>query len=403
MKKILLLLIAVFIFSQNYAQDKINISAEIRGRTEYDNRDFNSNKEAFFFTGLRSRLGAAFMPQSDLTGFIQIQDSRTFGTEPNTLADTKNVDLHQAYIDVRNIFDMPLSFKGGRMEFNLGPQRLIGSVGWSNIARSFDGGILTYQAENINLHGFAFQISESFLEGDSLDQALAGIFADLNLVENYTIQPFVIFENILKNDNLDRYTFGFYVKGSSGNIFHETEFAYQTGKILAGGRGQDISAMMAALNVGYKFEGEQKPTLILGIDYLSGDDNFTDDDYKVFNTLYATNHKYYGYMDFFTILPQHTYGAGLTDIHAKFAFLPFEKVTAGLNFHIFNSAADYTLLNGNTATSFGTEADLTIGYQSSENLNITGGFSLFSPGEIFEETRGSDTSTWMYLMTTFSF
>ncbi|OGU34523.1 MAG: hypothetical protein A2068_04500 [Ignavibacteria bacterium GWB2_35_6b] len=403
MKKLILLFLTAVTFSQNYAQDKINISAEIRGRSEFDNRDFNSDKSGFFFTGLRSRLGAAFMPQSDLSGFIQIQDSRTFGTEPNTLADTKNVDLHQAYVDVRNIFGMPLSFKGGRMEFNLGPQRLIGSVGWNNVSRSFDGGVLSFQAEKINLHAFAFQLGEMFLEGDSLDQTLGGVFADLNLVENYTIQPFVIVESILKTDNLDRYTLGFYVKGNSGNIFHETEFAYQAGTMLASGRKQDINALMAALNVGYKFEGEQKPTLIIGIDYLSGDDNFTDDDYKVFNTLYATNHKYYGYMDFFVNLPPNTYEAGLTDIHAKFAFLPFEKVTAGLNLHIFNSSADYTLLNGNTAKSFGTEADFTIGYQSSENLNVTGGFSFFSPGEIFEETRGSDTSTWMYLMTTFSF
>ena len=307
-----------------------------------------------------------------------------------------------AYIDVKNIFNLPLSFKGGRIEFNLGPQRLIGSVGWNNVGRSFDGGVLSYSFEKINLHAFAFQIAESFLEGDSLDQTLGGIYADLNLVENYTIQPFIIVESILRTDNLDRYTLGFYVKGRSGNLFHETEFAYQTGKMLVSGRAQDISAMMGALNVGYKFGGEQNPILILGIDYLSGDDNFADNDYKAFNTLYATNHKYYGYMDYFVNLPANTNGAGLTDIHAKFAFQPFEKINAGLNFHIFNSSADYNLLKGNSSTSYGNELDLTISYKSSDNLNVTGGFSLFLPGEIFEETRGSDTSTWMYLMTTFS-
>ena len=402
MKKVILLLLSAFMFSQNYAQDIVNFSAEIRGRSEFDNRDFNSNKDGYFFTGLRSRLGATLTPQYDVTGFIQLQDTRNFGSEPSTLSDTKNLDLHQAYLKVENIFNLPLSFKGGRMEFNLGPQRLIGAVGWSNIGRSFDGGILSYAFEKVSLHAFGFQIAESFLEGDSLDQTLGGIYADFNLVENYTIQPFIIAESILKTDNLDRYTLGFYVKGSSGRLFHETEFAYQTGKMFAGGRAQDINALMAALNVGYKFGGMQNPTVILGVDYLSGDDNSADNDYKVFNTLYATNHKYYGYMDYFINLPASTYNSGLTDIHAKFAFQPFEKINAGLNFHIFQSSVEYALQNGETSTSFGSEADLTISYKSSENLSVTGGFSLFSPGKIFEETKGKDSSTWMYLMTSFS-
>lgn len=402
MKKVILILLIAITIKQSYAQEKVSFSAEIRARSEYENRDFNSGKDAFMFTGLRTRLGVSFNPSDNLTGFIQIQDSRNLGSEPSTLSDTKNLDLHQAYFEVKNIFGLPLSFKGGRMEFNLGPQRLIGAVGWSNIGRSFDGGFFTYKTSKINIHAFGFQINESFLEGDSLDQGLGGIYADLNIVENYSIQPFVLVENIMKTENLDRYTIGFYVKGNSGNFFHETEFAYQTGRILASGRNQDIGAMMAALNIGYKFGGAHNPALILGIDYLSGDNNLGDNDYKTFNTLYATNHKYYGYMDFFVNLPQNTYGAGLTDIHAKFAFQPFNIITAGLNFHVFNSSEDYTLLNGNSSKSFGTETDLTITYKSSDNLNVTGGFSLFTPGEIFEETKGSDTSTWMYLMAAFS-
>ena len=43
----------------------------------------------------------------------------------------------------------------------------------------------------------------------------------------------------------------------------------------------------------------------------------TDKKYNVFNTLYATNHKYYGFMDYFIDIPRHTYGLGLIDIHAK--------------------------------------------------------------------------------------
>ncbi len=73
---------------------------------------------------------------------------------------------------------------------------------------------------------------------------------------------------------------------------------------------------MFALNIKYKFDSPVKPTIGVGIDYLSGDDG-TDDDYNVFNTLYATNHKYYGFMDYFINLPNDTYGKGLMDYTCK--------------------------------------------------------------------------------------
>ena len=54
---------------------------------------------------------------------------------------------------------------------------------------------------------------------------------------------------------------------------------------------------MFALNFKYSFKSPVKPAIGVGIDYLSGDDGQDADKYKVFNTLYATNHKYYGFMD----------------------------------------------------------------------------------------------------------
>jgi len=59
------------------------------------------------------------------------------------------------------------------------------------------------------------------------------------------------------------------------------------------------------------------PVLSAGVDYLSGDDGEDETKYKVFNTLYATNHKFYGFMDYFLNLPVHTYGKGLMDMHGK--------------------------------------------------------------------------------------
>ena len=57
--------------------------------------------------------------------------------------------LHQAYFSVNKLFDLPLNLKLGRMELSYGPQRLIGAVGWHNVGRSFDGGILQLNTEKV--------------------------------------------------------------------------------------------------------------------------------------------------------------------------------------------------------------------------------------------------------------
>ncbi len=118
MKKVtLLFLLFSFIFSGlALAQDNVKVNAQIRPRFQYDDKDFNSNIGANSYTELRSRLGAMFSPSENLTGFIQIQDSRRFGSEASTLSDTKNLDLHQAFFNIKSIFNLPFNLKVGRME-----------------------------------------------------------------------------------------------------------------------------------------------------------------------------------------------------------------------------------------------------------------------------------------------
>ena len=176
MKKMIFTILVFFIALQyNHAQDNVDFSGQLRIRSHFDDRDFNSDKDGFTFTEMRTRVGAKFSPYSDLTAFFQIQDSRIFGTEPNTLTSTQNIDLHQAYFLAKNVFNVPLEIKAGRMEFNLGPQRLIGAVGWHNTGRSFDGGLATFRSKKADLHAFGFQVNETFNEGDSLDQSLGGV------------------------------------------------------------------------------------------------------------------------------------------------------------------------------------------------------------------------------------
>lgn len=398
MKKIIFLfLLFSFVFSGfALAQDKVNVNAQIRPRVQYNDKDFNSNTDANSFTELRSRLGVLYSPSENLTGFVQIQDSRRFGTEPNTLSSMANLDLHQAYFKIDNFFKLPINIKIGRMELSYGAQRLIGAVGWHNVGRSFDGSVIKLVTKSVNIDFIAARTNESGFAGDSLDTFLYSAYGDLMIADRLNIQPFVIAEYKAKAD-FNRYTIGIYMgcKDKKKAFQHELDAAYQLGTQNAT---QDISAFMVAYNFGYTLNSKVKPTFGAGIAYLSGDDGKDADKYKVFNTLYATNHKFYGYMDYFLNIPTHTYGLGLMDIHVKASIVPIQKLKVALAFHMFNANADYTLIDGSTSTSFGSEIDLTLSYKYNSNVKFVGGFSFFAPGDIFKETKGEDSSMWTYLM-----
>ncbi|MAT57260.1 MAG: hypothetical protein CMF23_04755 [Ignavibacteriae bacterium] len=398
MKKLFAVIALLFIGGLTVAQNLPAISAEIRPRFNIDNRDFNSNTKSHSYTEMRSRLGADFNAFENLNMFVQVQDSRIWGTEPSTLTNTSNVDLHQAYFQLSDFFKLPLDLKVGRMEVKYGPERLIGAVGWSNVGRSFDGAILKYKRNNFTIDFFALKEAESMQLNDTLDASVYGAYSNVKVGESYSIQPFVIYYNSEKASYpFENITAGLYVTGKSGGFFHETEFAYQTGK-RKDNVDLKLNALMAALNLGYNFDAKVKPYVKAGVDYLSGDNDPTDNKVKVFNTLFATNHKYYGYMDYFINIPADTYGLGLMDIHASVGLTPFENFGIDVKGHLFNSAEDFVLINGSTTKSFGTEIDITLKYKYNKAVGFEAGLGFFSPGDIFKETRGPDSSTWFYLM-----
>ncbi len=398
MKKFFAIIIFIFSFMNLYSQENLKFSLQIRPRFEIDNKDFKSSTNPNTFTQLRTRLGLSFRPVKNLNGFIQIQDSRTFGEEQSTLFNSKNLDVHQAYFVINDIFNLPLDIKIGRMELLYGSEKFIGPVGWSNIGRAFDGGVITYKNKKVKVDLFVIREFEKFNPADSMDQNIYGIFTDLYFIENYQIQPFVIWQRVNPTNYLDRATAGVFVKGDLGRFQHELDFGYQFGKAFLSNRKQDVNALTFSISGNYTFKKDCKPTIGLQFDYASGDNNPADNNYKTYTTLYPTGHKFYGYMDYFVNLQNDTYGLGIMDFVAKGGFSPLSGLALNLNYHLFKSAEDYKLPSNSTTNNFGSEFDLIINYKYNDYASFEGGASLFLPGDIFKEKRGKDNSTWFYIM-----
>jgi len=390
-------LILLFIVTLS-AQEQLKFSAQLRPRFIVDNKNFDSNLSPDTYAEMRSRLGVQFTPTDDLTLFFQLQDARTFGEEPGTISNLKNVDIHQAYFKIDNLFDLPLSLKAGRMQAPYGTERIIARNNWNNIGRSFDGAVLQIDfctPCEMKLDLFAFRVGESGFPEDSLDQNVLGAFGEFEIIEKHKLQPFVIYySSAAATYPFNMSAVGAYLNGNINGFNHTAEFISQFGDERENGP-KSLSAYFIGYNATYTFNNVVKPYLSAGVEIYSGDDDLTDDKYKEFNRWFGAGHKYLGYMDYF---PRYTFGRGLVDIHVKAGLKPTEKLSIKTALHIFNSDADYILIDGSTTNRFGTEVDIVANYKYNSYLTFESGASLFVPGEIFKERFGDDISTWFYLM-----
>ncbi len=359
----------------------LKFSGQIRQRYEMVDKDFADTTGFNNSNYLRTRFAVSY-ENEDMSSFVQLQDSRIFGSETNTLTDgtADALDVHQAYFKLNNLFGLGLSAKVGRFEAIYGPQRLIGAVGWHNVGRSFDGVVFNYSNNLANVDFFNYKQVEAGMVDDEGDFNVRGAYANLKLIEGHSTQAFAIQDG-------ERMTLGGYGKGAFAGVGYEAEFATQSG---VKSDDVDYGGMMYAFNGGIKVAGI---TVSAGLDFVSGDDPSTTDVNESFNTLYATNHKYYGYMDYFLNLPVHTADLGLQDIHVKVSGVKVAGHVVNAAYHMFNA--------DQSSDSFGNELDVTIVKKYADNVKFVAGYSIFMPGKL--KAEDGSNSSFAYLMTIVNF
>lgn len=400
--------------AQENQKEQIAFSAQIRNRGEVDSRTFDSKANSYDY--LRTRLGVKFTPLENYSAFVQFQDSRVFGAagKGSTTTDTNQVGLHQAYFQINKFLWNPIELKVGRMELNYGDQRLIGALDWSNTARSFDGAVVTFRF-NDRMHldvigmkieeaGKPYASADTNLIEDKEDRDFGGLYGVHKYSEAVQVDYYVLSVADLTRDvatgkkELEQVTVGVFARGDVGDFGYKTELAFQTGQQA----GLDIAAYMVSGGVGYSMkESAWKPSFWIGADVLSGDNDAADDKYEVFNTLFATNHKFYGYMDYFLDLPKHTMGLGLQDFMVKTKCQPWKGSYLALDYHYFMSAKK----NAAGENKFGQEIDLTGGFKFNDHFSFDLGAAVFLPDDLMKARFGgrNDIGYWSYLTMMFSF
>jgi len=378
---------------------QVTFSGEVRLRGEWDGRTAGVGDDAATLS--RIRLGARVAALDWVAAFAQIQDARAWGTEGNTLTDASadQLDLHQGYVELGR--GERLRGRLGRQELLVGDERLVGAVGWTNTGRVFDGARLYGKVGAAEWSAFWMNVAEQdallttgldpqvnqgnqatgadgWLVGGFLAYALGGATAELTVLAD---------RNAVTAES---YTVNARVHGTAGVLLFDAAAAYQFGP--------DRAAHFASGKAGSAFG---PGTVAVQVDYLSGDDDPAAGDAKAFNTLYATNHKYYGYMDYFLNIPGQMNQAGLVDAMLRASVDPTAATRVRADLHHFRAVEDR-----GQGTTLGTELDLVGTWALGAPAALEVGGALFFPSDPIGQfglpafNGGIDPTYWGYVQLT---
>ena len=408
---LVVLLLVLFETEMAVAQmaDKVAFSGQIRHRSEYSAKDFNADIDNPLFSILRTRLNVGVNATDDVKAFIQFQDSRTWGGgDPTAARGTMDgsapaFDVHQAYFSVSNVFETQLSAKIGRQEINVGNQRLVGAVGWHNIGRTFDAARFSYTSEAAAFDVFAARLVGAV--GTPIGQNLYGVVGSFPLAEGQKVEGLFLMDNNTTAVNggtddgenvLQRFTAGAAFNGKASAFDYELEAYYQAGDQLEASTGKlgSIGAYLASARVGYVLNADNGLKIGGLFTVVSGDDDSADGEVKNFDTLFATNHKFYGFMDYF--VGAGSFARGLQDMSVQVGLSPNEKTSLVVDLHNFTAPHS----PAGVEKGLGQEVDFTVNYKYNSALSLVGGVSVFMPGDDF---GGKDNAFWGYISSIVTF
>ena len=375
--------------------DVISIGAQLRTRFVYsEGKDFNLDNNAMERIENRARINIDLTPTKWLRGFLEVQDVRAWGEETDTLTDftANGFDLHQGYADFRPT--QHIVFRVGRQEINWEGQRLIGAVGWTPQGRSFDAlRAMVNIGKQLSLDAFFSMI----LEDDAVPAAVpvanatrgeaGGLNARYLLLKKTDALADISFTGIVdyaEATDRTRVTLGLRHVGEFGIWRHRLEGYYQLGGLGSGAAKKDISAYMVGFRGGVLL-ARKRLSIDLWADLLSGTSTAANKDFETFNTLFATNHKFYGYSDFFLDIPGATGGKGLIDLALKFGFQAHPNVRVGLDGHYMMAPNPQ-----GGPSDWGTEIDFVTTWKPVGGVSLLVGVFTMLPGEALQATRAGN-------------
>ncbi|MGB0886718.1 MAG: hypothetical protein ACPGSL_01235 [Vicingaceae bacterium] len=467
------LVAAVGLFSAIASQAQFTLDGEIRPRFEYRHgykAVADSAQDNAAFVDQRTRLNFGYKTEG-YTFKVTLQNVHVWGSQQQLISQQSQMNGNGSYLSIHEAWGEAFisenwSLKFGRQEIALDDQRIFGSVGWAQQARSHDAAIIKFKKKKLKANlGVAYNQDRASLAGteaargsykafqylwlhnDFSENFGASILALNNGKEQLDIDSTVFLDGGTANeyeyykDNYSQ-TFGTRLAYKKNKLSVAGSFYSQIG--LAGDRNNartdydgDFDKKVSAINFGLdiSYQINKKLTTTMGYEYLSGNSQTdTSASYNrtnhAFTPFYGTNHKFNGYMDYFYV-GNHGGNVGLQDAYLKLKYKT-EKFWVGADAHLFFAAnnvwdgfkygqdnitaqsvlnteitaatnqseidaaltkydaftetkyTDYTM-----SSLFGTEIDLTFGFNVSKGVTFKGGYSVMLATETLAYLKGT--------------
>ncbi|PKV75667.1 alginate export protein [Pontibacter ramchanderi] len=379
------------------ARAQLYLTPQVRPRAEWRNgyQTLPTGDRGAFFVNQRSRLTLDYKQDNMQTRF-SLQDVRVWGDEPH-LKDIPSTAIHEAWGEVA--LSDKLAIRLGRQELVYNNDRLLGNVDWVQQARSHDGVLLKARWQGLSLDaGGAFnQEKEALFDtryGMNNYKALGFLWAQKQLGDRLTVSALHISDGFQRPDTVGgvyfRHTYGLDLSYRQEQVQFNGSLYRQSGEH---GSGKRIDAYLAVAEVAYAM---QPFRFTIGTTYLSG---MAGNERKVrsFNTLYATNHKFYGLMDYFINVPTDTRQGGLHNTYLKASFNPVSRYSLSLDYHYFALASNLNATETLPATDkryLGSEIDAVLQYKHSDQIQFFVGYSSLFAGQSMGAIKPGNASAY---------
>jgi len=405
------------------------------------NTDFIQNRDASNeYLLLREKIHVGYRPTPWLNFYVEGRDASAHSDLRKPSPDADTMDLHQAYVAVGNPKSCPWSAKVGRQELLYGDERFVGIGDWGNTGRSFDAAKLRFENEHFWVDAFSGRVVVAY--DDRLNVAndydwLSGIYASSRtLLPWQETQLFLLARNVAPSapnailpaipnsptSARDVYTFGLRVKSLPGQLGawdYTAEAAGQLGSVSQTGVRRDLEAYALDAAGGYTWKKAWgSPRAGVGYTLASGDHNSKDDKSTTFESLFGTNHKFYGVMDLW----------GLRNIQSgrvSASLKPVKDLSLTTDYHLMwlvdgndyfypesgsgRNAKGYGR-NSQFSRQVGSEIDIVADYAATSFLNLQLGYGHFFVGDYIRQSVASQAANggardadWCFAQVRFNF
>ena len=391
-------------------ENTFTLSAQLRPRFEYRNGAYvplQEGEKPAILVNNRTRINFDYRHGDQLQLFLSFQNVNIWGQAPQVQLNdrTGGLSIFEAYAALPIYKD--INAKIGRQMIVLDEDRIFGSLDWHPAGRAHDAININWKNDKLSLRSF-FAFNQNYLDGNASNvkgnvnnpkgqyfyiapgtqpyQHLEAVHAHYNITPTQGVSVLVanLGQRNSSNNDIDynMQTIGFHYRGKSDALRYGAEGYLQTGKNAAG---KDKEAFLLAALVGYQFTPAFSATL--GLDYLSGNDtNSSSNKDKAFNPFSGTNHKFYGFMDHFYVLPNSP-KVGLLNPYLNLNLKTSDKGSLSATGHYFRSAGKILGSEDNKTRHLGVEGDLVYTHKIQQYVSLQAGYSLFIPSDSYKSLR----------------